>query len=84
VHQLVALMRIFSCICRQIKNFNAIYAGKFRQIKKPGAYPWPPKKPDCYKMQKLKTGKKTTVVRIEDSLLRQAIAEGFVLSLLKL
>ena len=28
------------------------------QIKKPGAYPWPPKKPDCYKMQKLKTGKK--------------------------
>jgi hypothetical protein len=52
--------------------------------KKPGAYSWLPIKPDCYKMQKLKTGKKTTVVRIEDSLLRQACTAGFVLSLLKL
>lgn len=67
---IIALMCIFSCICRQIKNFYAFYSEKLEQIKKPGAYPWPPKKPDCYKMQKLKTGKKTTVVRIEDSLLR--------------
>ena len=77
-------MCIFSCICRQIKNFNAIYSEKLEQTKKPGAYPWPPKKPDCYKMQKLKTGIKTTVVRIEDSLRRQALVEAFVLTLLKL
>lgn len=76
-------MCIFSCICRQIKIFNAIYSEKLEPIKKPGAYPWPPKKPDCYKMQKLKTGN-MTVVRIENSLCRQALVEAFVLTLLKL